>query len=559
LSFDRTTLLVGSGTHIRLVDLATGHTKTIDVRGGVRPGGSVLDPTGRVFAVATRSGKDSAAIFSAHTGRLVAHLPEAGIRSFAFSPGGKLLVSGSRDRTARIWDARTGKLLHVLQHQGYVVGESFSRDGRSLLTSSQDGAAYVWDVASGQRKFLLVDADGAVNAAAFSPDGSEMATASDDRVGRIYNGSNGRLLAPLAGHGAALTSIGFDPSGRTIVTGSDDGTARLWDALPQGTLVPVDKRRSPVQTFWAGARAVTVSGRQARVIATSGSVVKRLTMPAPIIASAASGSTVVLSDRSGDLLIDRGGAPRLARGVGATAVAVEKSGRVLLGRSGGVGYAAGHPILVRERGRVLGLSTGGGRFLVRLAHEVRVYEDDGTLVSTIHAAVQHAALSPGGLGVATTKGKLARLWDASTGMLLHTLRGHTTSLVTDAEYSPNGLELVTVSDDHKGRVWSVRTGRLLKVLIGHFFAIQTGSFSPDGHWIVTASQFTAGLWNARTGNLVFYLGRDTAPLTGASFSPDGDWILTGSNDGTARVYHCVICQPLSGLEASARARLRALR
>jgi WD40 repeat protein len=76
---------------------------------------------------------------------------------------------------------------------------------------------------------------------------------------------------------------------------------------------------------------------------------------------------------------------------------------------------------------------------------------------------------------------------------------------------------------------------------------------------VTASQFTAGLWNAGTGRLQFLLGGHVAPLTGASFSPSGNWILTGSKDGTVRVYHCLICQPLSGLEATAHARLNALR
>jgi len=76
---------------------------------------------------------------------------------------------------------------------------------------------------------------------------------------------------------------------------------------------------------------------------------------------------------------------------------------------------------------------------------------------------------------------------------------------------------------------------------------------------VTASQFTAGLWNTGTGQLAFLLGRDTKPLTGASFSRNGNWILTGSSDGTARVYHCLICQPLPGLEATAAARLHALR
>jgi WD40 repeat protein len=199
-----------------------------------------------------------------------------------------------------------------------------------------------------------------------------------------------------------------------------------------------------------------------------------------------------------------------------------------------------------------------GRFLVRLEDSLRVYTDAGKLVSTIRTRTAHAVLSPGGLGVATTKGDAAQLWDASTGKLLHTLEGHTL-LVTDAEFSPNGLEVVTVSDDHTGRVWSARTGRLLQQLIGHFFAVNTGSFSPNGHWIVTSSQFTAGLWNAHTGQLLFYLGRDTAPLTGASFSPAGNWIVTGSKDGTARVYHCVICEPLEGLEATAEARLRALR
>jgi WD40 repeat protein len=209
-------------------------------------------------------------------------------------------------------------------------------------------------------------------------------------------------------------------------------------------------------------------------------------------------------------------------------------------------------------GPVLGLSPGGRRFLVRLRDSLRVYTDAGALVSTIEVAAQHAVLSPGGLGVATTTGKVAELWDASTGRHLHTLTGHS-SLVTDAEFSPNGLELLTVSDDHTGRIWNVRSGHLLRVLVGHSFPVHFGSFSPDGHWIVTASQFTAGLWNAHSGQLVSYLVGHTKTLTGASFSPTGNWILTGSQDGTARVYQCVICQPLKGLEATARARIRALR
>jgi WD40 repeat protein len=562
LSFDRTTLLVGSGTHVRLVDIATGKTKTIGFPGAVRA--SLLDPDGQVFAVATHDGQTTtASIRSARTGRVVAHLPDAGIRSFAFSPDGALLASGSYDRTARIWNARTGKRLHVLRHTGYVYSEQFSADGRSLVTASQDGAAYVWDVATGQRELLLVGANGAMNAAVFSPDGSEIATASDDRVARIYYSSDGRVLAPLAGHGEAVTSVGFDPGGTTVVTGSDDGSARLWDALPEGTLQTIDTRTSPVTTLFAGNNPVSVAGRQARILTTGGKVLEKLTMKSPIGAAAAQAGELAALDSRGNVetVSENGRSSTSETGEDRTALAFVGPGTLVLGSADGridrSTRGATAP-LAHVPGRVLQLSAGGGRFLVRLATEVRVYTDGGKLVRRIPTRADHAVLSPGGLGVATTKGLVTQLWDASTGKLRHTL-SRAGSLVTDAEYSPNGRTLVTVSDDHRGRVYDARTGRLLHTLVGHFFPVSTGSFSPDGHWIVTASQFTAGLWNAATGRLLFYLGRPAKRLTGASFSPDGNWILAGSEDGTARIYRCVVCRSLPGLEAAARARLRALR
>ncbi len=555
-------LLVASGSQVRLANVRSGTGRHLTVAFKTTVEAAALDPNGAVFTVALQHGKSTEAeLLDAHTGHVIRKLPEKGIRSFAFGPGGTLLATGSNDLTARIWDARTGRLLHILPHKGYVLAERFSRDGTSLVTSSADGAAYVWNVATGQRELLLVDATGAIEDAAFSPDGSELATASADRLARLYNGVNGKLLASLAGDSNAVTTLGFDPSGRTLVTGSSDGWVRIWDAVPAGTLTPIDTRPARVRTRWLGGHPVTLAGSTARILSTSGHVVRVLTMRTPIAASAADGTTLALADRSGDVLVDRNGSVTTTTGLGATAVAVTDKGIVLVGRADGSVRTFGGLQLVAAGAPVLGLSTGRGRFLVRTARAVSVYTDSGTrlgtLLSTIPGATDRAKLSPGGLGLVTTKGDAAQLWDATTGRLLHTLSGHT-ARISDVAYSPNGSNLVTVSYDHTGVVWNTRTGRAIHRLIGHFFPIYSVGYSPDGHWIVTASQFTAGLWNATTDELMFYVGRTTAPLTGAAFSPGGQWILTGSRDGTARVYDCQVCAPLGRLEQLAAQRLRKL-
>ena len=104
-----------------------------------------------------------------------------------------------------------------------------------VVTGSFDKTARVWDAVTGVSLAVFVSDSGGMYSAAYSPDGMRIVTASSDKTVRIWDVKTGAPLSVFAGHGDVVQSALYSPDGARIVTASADKTARVWNArVPAG-------------------------------------------------------------------------------------------------------------------------------------------------------------------------------------------------------------------------------------------------------------------------------------------------------------------------------------
>src|SRR5262249_45936787 len=110
--------------------------------------------------------------------------------------------------------------------------------------------------------------------------------------------------------------------------------------------------------------------------------------------------------------------------------------------------------------------------------------------------------------------------------------------VTDVTFSPDGRWVLTASDDHTARVWDAATGKpRFDAPLRRGAAVLRASFSTDGDRVVTAgADGTARVWDADSGAPAGSPLPHGGRVVRASFHPDGKRVLTASADGSARVW-----------------------
>ncbi len=200
--------------------------------------------------IVTGSDDKTARVWNARTGQLLVELQDhtSSVNSVAYSPDGQRIVTGSFDNTARVWDARTGQSLVELQgHTRSVNSVAYSPDGQWIVTGSGDKTARVWDARTGQSLVEMQGRTSVVSSVAFSPDGQRIVTGFGDTA-RVWDARTGQSLVELQGHTNAVTSVAFSPDGQRIVSGSWDGTARVWDARSGQSMIELTGHTNVVES-----------------------------------------------------------------------------------------------------------------------------------------------------------------------------------------------------------------------------------------------------------------------------------------------------------------------
>ena len=168
------------------------------------------------------------------TGKLIRTLSEHSdvVNSVAISPDGQLLVSGSEDKTIKLWNPLTGELTLTLpnpqpQFGNKVYGVALSSDGNTIASGSSDRKVKLWNLDSGEPFKKFSNHGGNVFAVAFSPDDQFLASSSSDRTIIIWNLSSGEYFQTPP-DSFFIRSIAISADGQILVSGSDNGKIQVW-------------------------------------------------------------------------------------------------------------------------------------------------------------------------------------------------------------------------------------------------------------------------------------------------------------------------------------------
>ena len=406
-------------------------------------------------------------------------------------------------------------------HNGPVKAIAIGPDGTWLATTSDDRTARLWNLKTGSCQHILTGHDGLVRALAVPAVGDWIATGSHDATAKLWDRRNGMCIHSLIGHSGPVDSLVAARDGSWLASGSRDGTIKIWDARTGRCLGTLTSSHGPVDIIIPDPR----NDEWLASVYPDGAVriwdVARLSLMHDSMNPMSNASTQDIVRVS----------PQLATASGWDIQTWDPlSGRRLNS--------------LRSTSRVRALSADpAGNWLAAASNDNAIRIWDPTTGNKLHTLVGHTDYvdfllsAPDGRWLASAgRDSTIKVWEPLTGASLHTLVGHSDTVGAVA-VTKDGRWLASGGDDRTVRVWDLRSEPSHVTADQHAAPIEALSVAPSGRWVATASEdSTARLWNRLDGSCRTILRGHTAPVRDIAVSPDEQWIATSSDDLTVRLW-----------------------
>lgn len=469
---------------------------------------------------------------------------ELAVVSVAVSPDSNYVATGSRDKSAKLWELSTGREVRsFLGHEFSVTSLDFSKDGKILLTGSSDGTVRMWEVVTGKEMFSFNPFNEIITDVVFSPDMKYFVASCLKFPVRAYDVTSKKQLVEIEASPEGNrkgVNVAISPDGKWMALGEDNRLANVYRTTDWQKIYTFE-----FGSGWCGGCATFVTfspdsknlfmasqhGSVKKYEMVGGKLVKQFADEVNDLSSlhvSPDGKKLALASEKEIFVWDTESGHELAKFN--PEIELEINETTFTNDSKKLIITSNNNTAIiwdldkhKSTGALTGFlnmrDKGGIRYdpnfiwdmqiakYVRFKNQLLISNDGKTLIK----------------GKFGTK---AKRWDISTGKTLMEYIGHEKAVVC-YDLSADGTRLVTGGGDGKIILWNVATGDSIQVIKAHREPILDIHFNED-ETRVAASSWDARLitWDLATGKSITFFDFEASSAYNILWGPSDLYLFT---------------------------------